>query len=510
VVTRWDAITERTEVEVAHEALIRSWEVLRGWLDEDREVLRQREGVRRAAVDWEQNERDPAYLVHHGRRLDKAEALLRHPRVALNAGERAYVEACLALRVKGAILELRDAMVRREPAGHWLDRLRDGGQALIQQLEEPSVPGPGRQADPSALDQIRAPLGLSDVTLPEWTGEGEPSFGPVAWSAVSHQDPGTRQTAALALTVPYDSRALERLIKALDAWGGQAHPGRWQQRWRRAEVWGSLGNACPALEESIKQSANLSLADRASVWLWRRLMRDRERILALTLGGAVGAGVGLALLRGLTALATGLTAPLQSILGFWWGLLLGAGLTFGLLLPQAGSRERGADGEGAAAPRVRPSAEWRAVIVGTLGFGLVHLFIGAVTGYLRLEAMVLVNLAGLLMGLGISLGFYGWSWSEGETRSWRWLLRLLPVVVGALLGQMVVYLAGREWPTAVGFSGSLYRSELSRFGGAWWHGLVTETYRAFGLLDAVLVAVALFVGIAAGGRLAHRWLRRLR
>jgi hypothetical protein len=239
-------------------------------------------------------------------------------------------------------------------------------------------------------------------------------------------------------------------------------------------------------------------------------MRDRAQILALTLGGAVGAGLGVALLRGVTALATDLTPFLQFMVGFWWGLLLGAGLTLGLLLPLSGSPERGAVGGGRTARRFRPSAEWRAVIVGTLGFGLVHFLIGTATGYRSLEAMLLVNLAALLMGLGISLGFYSWSWSEGETHPWRWLLRLLPVVVGALVGQIVVYVAGRGWTTAVGLSGSLYRSGLTRIRGEWWHGFVTEYHRGFGLLDAVLVAVVLFVGIAAGGRLAHRWLCRVR
>src|SRR5262249_983887 len=38
--------------EVTHEALLRAWATLRGWLDEDREQRRVRERVQNAAVEW--------------------------------------------------------------------------------------------------------------------------------------------------------------------------------------------------------------------------------------------------------------------------------------------------------------------------------------------------------------------------------------------------------------------------------------------------------------------------
>ena len=96
VVASVNDVTGLEEVEVAHEALIRYWPLLRSWLDGDRELLRVREGVRRAAWEWQTSQQDESYLVHRGKRLRSAEALLAHPRVTLNQQEAAYVRACLS------------------------------------------------------------------------------------------------------------------------------------------------------------------------------------------------------------------------------------------------------------------------------------------------------------------------------------------------------------------------------------------------------------------------------
>jgi hypothetical protein len=102
----------RDEVEVAHEALIRHWPRLRDWLDEDRASLLLRESIREAAQEWQRHDRDESYLAHRGRRLTEAEALLHHPRFALNAQERAYLDAAIALREREA--QEREAQGQRE------------------------------------------------------------------------------------------------------------------------------------------------------------------------------------------------------------------------------------------------------------------------------------------------------------------------------------------------------------------------------------------------------------
>jgi WD40 repeat protein len=55
-------------VEVAHEALIRSWPTLRGWVDADREGARLKQRLDEAADEWARHDRDPGYL-EHGPRL---------------------------------------------------------------------------------------------------------------------------------------------------------------------------------------------------------------------------------------------------------------------------------------------------------------------------------------------------------------------------------------------------------------------------------------------------------
>lgn len=54
-------------LEVAHEALFRSWERLRGWLDEDREQLLWQQRMRAAVGEWERSGRDDGALLRGGR-----------------------------------------------------------------------------------------------------------------------------------------------------------------------------------------------------------------------------------------------------------------------------------------------------------------------------------------------------------------------------------------------------------------------------------------------------------
>ena len=58
-------------VEVAHEALLREWPRLRGWLEEDAEGRRLHQHLIAAAAEWRDSERDPAEL-YRGARLASA------------------------------------------------------------------------------------------------------------------------------------------------------------------------------------------------------------------------------------------------------------------------------------------------------------------------------------------------------------------------------------------------------------------------------------------------------
>src|SRR5262249_28603409 len=59
----------RPTVEVAHEALIRTWPQLRKWIDANREELRSRADILRDKAEWEQHEQREDLLLPAGFQL---------------------------------------------------------------------------------------------------------------------------------------------------------------------------------------------------------------------------------------------------------------------------------------------------------------------------------------------------------------------------------------------------------------------------------------------------------
>ncbi|ADJ44709.1 hypothetical protein AMES_2884 [Amycolatopsis mediterranei S699] len=76
-------------IEIAHEALIRHWPRLRGWLAEDRDGHRIHRRLTEAAAEWDRHERD-AGLLYRGARLDTWEG---RPTGRLNDLERTFLAA---------------------------------------------------------------------------------------------------------------------------------------------------------------------------------------------------------------------------------------------------------------------------------------------------------------------------------------------------------------------------------------------------------------------------------
>ncbi|MEV6583106.1 XRE family transcriptional regulator [Streptomyces sp. NPDC051582] len=82
-------------VELTHEALIRAWPRLRGWLTDDRERLRLHRRLTDAARAWEALGRDSGAL-YRGTRLDLARDLAATRPIGLTAAERAFLDASTA------------------------------------------------------------------------------------------------------------------------------------------------------------------------------------------------------------------------------------------------------------------------------------------------------------------------------------------------------------------------------------------------------------------------------
>ncbi len=96
-----DPQTREPTVEMAHEALIREWERLRGWLDENRADLRTQRRLAAETAEWIKSNRDSSFLAR-GTRLAQFETLLNSAQLGFTEEETAYVSASVVLRKRAA------------------------------------------------------------------------------------------------------------------------------------------------------------------------------------------------------------------------------------------------------------------------------------------------------------------------------------------------------------------------------------------------------------------------
>ncbi|MCX6030642.1 MAG: hypothetical protein NT169_15265 [Chloroflexi bacterium] len=178
------------QVEVAHEALVRNWPRLVGWLEDEREVLRRRRRLTDAAEQWERTGRDASALLR-GALLEEA---LRYG--DLNELETAFVQASQA--------ELEATEREREAA-----RQRELAQARALAEEQ------RRRADEQAraarqLRRLLIALGVVFIA----------ALGAAGFALVKQQQAvnaqATAQAEALARTAS-DYRAAARAIEATAA-----------------------------------------------------------------------------------------------------------------------------------------------------------------------------------------------------------------------------------------------------------------------------------------------------
>jgi hypothetical protein len=88
--------TGETTIEPTHEALLRQWNLLQGWLKEDTGLLSVLEGIKRASRDWAANNKVPSWLAHNSERLQAANRLTARPDLSANLEptDKAYLDAC--------------------------------------------------------------------------------------------------------------------------------------------------------------------------------------------------------------------------------------------------------------------------------------------------------------------------------------------------------------------------------------------------------------------------------
>ncbi|MGW3909920.1 nSTAND1 domain-containing NTPase [Streptomyces sp. NPDC005070] len=106
-------------VQITHEALVRAWDLLRGWLAEDRDWLRAHRDLTAAADSWQALGRDPGSL-YRGHRLVRAADMAQGRRADLNPLESMF----LAESETAARAEIQAATARAEAALRSNRRLR--------------------------------------------------------------------------------------------------------------------------------------------------------------------------------------------------------------------------------------------------------------------------------------------------------------------------------------------------------------------------------------------------
>jgi WD40 repeat protein/serine/threonine protein kinase len=120
-----DPDTRKPTVEVAHEAILREWERLRGWLNNSRDDIRQERTLAQLTQEWDTAHRDKSYLLS-GSRLEIFDTWSETTELALTPTEQAYLQASTTQRK--TLLEQERARQARE------DKLERRSRSILTAL----------------------------------------------------------------------------------------------------------------------------------------------------------------------------------------------------------------------------------------------------------------------------------------------------------------------------------------------------------------------------------------
>jgi WD40 repeat protein len=202
-------------VEVAHEALIREWPRLRGWLDEDRDGLRLMRHLTVAAHEWVQRGRDDSDL-YRGARLAAAVEWSAGHGEAINPRERDFLKAGR---------RLQDAQVR--------DRGAQPPVALVaRRYGRGAGPGaPGRDARHRSAQPGQ--LGTRPGRGRRGLGDGGPARRPVPGGAEHRPRPRPAARPGGQPALRHTRDAGRRTVRAAQQLAAPRVPPR---QWRRIPV----------------------------------------------------------------------------------------------------------------------------------------------------------------------------------------------------------------------------------------------------------------------------------
>ncbi len=158
---------DERRVEVAHEALFRSWDRLRAWLDEDRELLLWRKRLDAARREWQRTGRHAGALLA-GPALEEGRRWLEQRASQLAEEEREFLEASVrrsaarrARRVVAAGLAAA-LLVVIAASGLWLWQRAEDQRARAEDIARVAVAGELMASDPTRAAQVLLAVGDPD------------------------------------------------------------------------------------------------------------------------------------------------------------------------------------------------------------------------------------------------------------------------------------------------------------------------------------------------------------
>ena len=154
--------------EVAHEALIREWPTLRGWLEDNREGLRLHRHLTEAAQEWLASSRDPDVL-YRGARLAQAREWAAIHEEEMNAQESEFLEASVASGER----EAAEREIQHQRELEAAQKLAEAERvAFSRELSAASVSNLEADPERSILLAIQA-ISMTYAADKTWTAEAE-------------------------------------------------------------------------------------------------------------------------------------------------------------------------------------------------------------------------------------------------------------------------------------------------------------------------------------------------
>ena len=243
VVTGRDAQGQET-VEVVHEALLRHWQPLRQWIEQDRQFRVWQNRLRLALQEWHEQGHDEGALLRGARLAEAAERLNNHMD-ELNRAEKEYIKSSIAVRereaaehrrrqrqvISGLTVGLLVALLLIGMSGFFWHRSEQQRHiALARQLAAQA----GLVLDGAGSGQIRSGLlateSLQHFSTPEgfmaWAGAMELLPHRLALNRIPHKDVvGSAYTITTAVFSP-DRQRLATASEYLMVWLWDVASGR--------------------------------------------------------------------------------------------------------------------------------------------------------------------------------------------------------------------------------------------------------------------------------------------